>query len=172
MLQKTHNHMEMPYHDHYDDLAEQEIQDAVDFYADQDRLDDMAVATSQELKAAWSGIDLDVLASMKVAAVDINDKEVLEKLEAKLILKAEKLAKKEAAKANLPSKSTSANLAKMQKKLRKGKQIEASGSSSHDRPITPPPPPPNQLQNDEIIDIEKTPTKGMFWLRYQLLEMF
>ena len=109
---------------------------------------------------------------LKVAAVDINDKEVLEKLEAKLILKAEKLAKKEAAKANLPSKSTSANLAKMQKKLWKGKQIEASGSSSHDRPITPPPPPPNQLQNDEIIDIEKTPTKGMFWLRYQLLEMF
>ena len=128
--------MEMPYHDHYDDLADQEIQDAVDFYADQDRLDDMAVATSKELKAAWSDIDLDVLASMKVAAVDINDKEVLEKLEAKLKLKAEKLAKKEAAKANLPSKSTSANLAKMQKKLQKGKQIEASGSSSHDRLTT------------------------------------
>ena len=115
MLEKNHNHTELPHHDHMAELEEKDFQNAVTFYAGEDTLQEMPVATSADLRHGWGPVDPEDLDALNIVALETNDKAALEALEEKQ----EKQRKKEAAKKNLPSKNTSANLAKIQSGFRK-----------------------------------------------------
>ena len=87
------------------------------------------------------------LDALNIVALETDDKAALEALEEKQ----EKQRKKEAAKKKLPSKNTSANLAKIQKWLQKTKNTNTSDittqhSESSTHSATPSLPPLNQLQ--------------------------
>ena len=162
MLEKNHNHTELPHHDHMPELEEKDIQNAVAFYAGEDTLQEMPVATSADVRHAWGPVDPDDLDALNIVALETDDKAALEALEEKQ----EKQRKKEAAKKKLPSKNTSANLAKIQKQLQKTKDTNTSGITTHhsessSHPATPSPPPPNQLQGGNP-DLEKTPRNSEF----------
>lgn len=146
MLTKNHSHAELPHQNHIGDLSDVDIQDAVEFYADEG-LNDVPIATKADLEHAWGEVLPAELNARELVDLDTNDKAILEALEAK--------EQKEAAKKKFPSKSTSSKLSKIQKQLKKDKNAKASGSTNDSaQPSTPPAPPPNQLQ-----DIDKTPGK-------------
>lgn len=167
-MEKNHNHSELPHQDHTDDFTDEQTQEAVEFYVGGDRLKELPVATSSELKTAWGAMDQEDLDGMELVALKTNDKEALEALEERKRLKEEKKMEKEAAKKRLPSKNTGASLAKTKRQLQKAKVAKkrnekGSGSKVSGRPGTPPPLPANQLQHNIHSDHDQTPTKGEFW---------
>ena len=109
------------------------------------------------------------LDALNIVALETDDKAALEALEEKQ----EKQRKKEASKKKLPSKNTSANLAKNQKQLQKTKDTNTSGittqhSENSTHPATPSPPFPNQLQGGNP-DLEKTLRNSEFEIYQSLL---
>ena len=110
-------------------------------------MENLLIATSADLTPAWGAVDPEDLDAMRIVALETDDKDALEALEAKK----EKQRKREAAKKKLPSKSTSSILANIHAELQKRMQDN-----------DPLPPPPNQLQGTSNSDNDVTPRKGEF----------
>lgn len=139
-------HTELPRIDHAQELDEPMIWKALKFFTGQS-LENLLIATSADLTPAWGAVDPEDLDAMRIVALETDDKDALEALEAKK----EKQRKREAAKKKLPSKSTSSILANIHAELQKRMQNN-----------DPLPPPPNQLQGTSNSDNDVTPRKYEF----------